>query len=300
MDDDGRDGLSHYEAALLAESLDWIRREPGWFDQAVGGRVADLRRRLDRVLASHTVRRALDRIGERVLASLEDLVVADTLAVLPPHVGGDRESRLRRLEREAEDLRQRTIAAATAQGSLAGVASVTPVTAAFTLVPDVVSALALGVRAAARHLVLYGLVTDPTTATEDAVRLLAAATETDPVARQATILAIAGAHAGGAHAPADDLPSLVIQQTGTRTVRETIEHVARRVIGRRSLRLVPAIGIAASGVTSAWLGARVADAGRHTGRIGFLVREGGVDLAELPAVQPIGAIGGATGPATGQ
>jgi hypothetical protein len=268
--------LDWYERLAMADVQRWLSREAGIADRALGGASSRTRRSLDAVLDVPRVRRRVEDATDEVVTRLAS-TTRELGAVSPPRPTSDASARaraLRRTDRAAGDLHARCVGAMTVEGIAAGAASMTPVTAVLSLLPDVAAALSISTTAAARMLVLYGSVTPGPAALEKAVQISAVATEADPQARRRRFLELARQLEGSDPEPpsADEVSELVAQQMAVRTVRETIEQTIRRLAGRRLAVSVPLLSIAVHAVAAGWHGGQVCEATRHLGRTSHIAR----------------------------
>ncbi len=270
--------LEPYERSVVREVRQWVNRQPGWMDRMLGGVSSRSRQALDLLMETEPARRALDAATDRVTAALEGTVLSNLDAELAPSVvAADPEGRaaaLRRADKRTGDLRDRYVAALTAQGALAGVASLTVTLSAAALVADVAVAVPVALRAAAHHLAVYGVAAAHPSMLQAAVDIVGVATETEAATRRRSIMTVSQRLLE--QQPDDDLPRqlprVVVQQSSSRAFKEAVEHASRRVLRRRLAGLVPILGAATGGAASGWLAAQVCNAGRQVGRVTFLAQ----------------------------
>ncbi|MFN2555303.1 MAG: EcsC family protein [Nitriliruptorales bacterium] len=277
--------LEPFERLVLEEVRQWVNRDPGWMDRAMGGESSRSRQLLELVLDTESGRKGLEAATDGAIAALKGTVLRN-LEVPEgpvPTEPKEREAALRHADQHAEDLRRKYVAALGAQGALAGVASLTPTASAVILVGDVTLAVGLTLRAAAHHLAVYGALPSHRFAMEASVELVALATETDPPVRKRKIGAISRhlAEPPPFSDLSDELPRLVVQQLSSRGLKEAVEQIVRRVLRRRLTALVPMVGAAAGGAASAWLAKQACEASRQLGRLAFLMRQAQLPLDDV-------------------
>lgn len=276
--------LDWYERLAIADAQRWLSRGVGIADRALGGASSRSRRLLDTVLNDPRVRERVEDVTDEVVMRLS-AATRDVAGTAPREVPdpGTRSTALRRKDRAASNLHARCVGAMTVEGVAAGVASMTPVTAVLSLLPDVAAALTISSTTAARILVLYGAVPPGPAALEAAVQISALATEADPPTRRGRFLELAhrldDREAG--RPSAGQVSELVAQQMAVRTVRETIEQTVRRLAGRRIAVSVPLLSIAVHAVAAGWHGGQVCEATRHLGRTVHIARTTGSDAEDL-------------------
>ncbi|MDP8960718.1 MAG: EcsC family protein, partial [Actinomycetota bacterium] len=278
--------LEPYERSVLDEVQQWLNHEPRWMDRMLGGVSSRSRQVLDLVLETGPGRSALKAATDRASAALEDAVLRDLENDVAPVVPDDpegREAALRQADERAGELRNRYVGALGVQGALAGAASLTVPLSVVALVADVSSAVVVPLRASAHLLAVYGGVRSHQAALQAAVDVVALATETDLGVRKGTTAALSRRLAEQRldADTAGQLPRIVLQQTSSRALRETLEQTVRRVLRRRLARLVPLLGGAAGGAASGWLAARTCEASRQVGRVAFLVRHTPLELEDV-------------------
>lgn len=292
--------LTGFERHRLTGIRDWYGRQPGTADRLLAGASDRARAVVGHVLDSERGRRALERGTDRVLERLDERLLRDIdeRSLLAGRDLGDtwhRSGALQDAEGRGRDLEMRYVGLLTGQAAVAGAASLTLPLAVLATAADVAGAVVGSLRAAGHTLAAYGLEVDHPGLLPASVALVAAAGETDPVVRRATIddaVARLTRHRADVQ-PAERLPQVVVQQAGSRTVRETVEHVLRRVLQRRAVALVPVLGAVASGAASGWLASRVTEAARNAGTLVFLHRHAGVpdDILSAGRVGPTSAVG---------
>lgn len=280
------EALEPYERSVLVEVQQWVNREPDWVDRMLGGESSLSRQALELVLETGPGRKTLKTVTDGAIAVLEGMVLSnleDDVEVPVPSDPKGREAALRLADERARDLRDRYVRALSAQGALAGAASLTAMASAVTLVADVAVTVGATVRAAAHHLAFYGALPSHRSALEAAVEFVAVASETDPPVRKRTIASV-GQHLAE-HPPFSDLsgelPRVIVQQVGSRGVKEAVERMFRRVLRGRFTGLVPILGAAAGGAASGWFAGQVCDASRQLGRAAFLTRHTPLQLTQV-------------------
>lgn len=278
--------LTNYERLALRNAAWWLGRSAGFGDRALGGAFAKTRWLLDRALDNERVRERIEATTDEVIVRLGDVLTADDANAVPPTPTADpvvRATTLRRTDRAAGRLHAGCVGAMTVEGFAAGAASMTPVTALLTLLPDLAAALTISTSSAARMLTLYGVTERGPAALEAAVQVAAIATETDPGVRRTQFLGLADrltTHDRGGASP-EEISQLVAQQMAVRAVRETVEQTVRRTARRRLAAFVPILGIAVHAVASGWLGGQVCEGSRHLGRVIYLSRSTGWPTTDL-------------------
>ena len=282
--------LTRYERDRIDEVRGWYERRPGAVDRLLAGASDRARWLLDRAMESDRVREATERGATRVLETLEGQLLRD---VHEPSLGGGpteparRERALRRADERAAQLRSRYVGGLSGQAAVAGAASLSLPMAVLAVTGDIAGALLGSLRAAAHTLVVYGVDRDDPALVPASVGLVAAASETEPSQRRATIHGAVLQLTDGVHGVpvTDEIPRVVAQQTSSRAAREAVEQIARRMLRRRAIRVVPILGAVASASASAWLAGRVCEAATHAGAVRFLDQHAGVAVREvLPTV----------------
>lgn len=278
--------LDVFERRLVRDARRWLNHERGLMDRSLGGASSRARRFIDRALDNDAVkarlRTATDEVVQRLSGSMEGRL-AD---VEPPRPHRDPSSRvpeLRRIEALSDPIVTRYVGAMAAEGVAAGVASLTPVSAALSFLPDLAAALALSTQASAHLLVLYGVTPPGPAAVEAALQVAAVATDSQAEARRGHFLDLTRR----LEQPIPSRPSpeevsrLITQQAGTRALRETVEQTLRRIARRRLTVFIPLVGIAVHGAASGWLAGQVCEASRHLGRVVYLTRSTDHTSAQL-------------------
>lgn len=278
--------LTRYERDRIADIRDWYGRRPGTVDRLLAGASDRARWLLDRALESDRVREATERGATRVLETLEGQLLRD---VDEPSLGAGhvepalRERALRRADERAAQLRSRYVGGLSGQAAVAGAASLSLPMAVVALAGDIAGALLGSLRTAAHTLVVYGVDRDDPAIVPASVGLVAVASETEVSERRAAIRAAVLQLTGGVGAVpvTDEIPRVVAQQTSSRAAKEAVEQIARRMLRRRAIRVVPILGAVASATASAWLASRVSEAATHAGAARFLDQHAGVPVREL-------------------
>ncbi len=286
------DELTVFERRLVRDARRWLDRDPGVVDRALGGTSSRTRSIIDRAIESEAVQTRLRTATDEVVARLSDAFerrVADVEPLRPERDGERRAEALRRTEEEADSIATRYVGAMTVEGIAAGAASLTPVTAAISFLPDLAAALALSVQACAHLLALYGVTPPGPETLEAGLQVASAATDTDPRSRRGLFLDLAASleEPLPARPSPERISRLIVQQAGARALRETVEHTLRRVARRRLTVFVPIVGVAVHGAASGWLGGQACDASRHLGRVVYLARSGSWSAAELLGVAAV-------------
>lgn len=289
--------LTTYERSVVDDVRRWLDREPGWPDRLLMGVSSTSRQALEVVLETGPGRRVLKVATQRALEAVEGPLLGDLYDDAPIEVyleAERRESALRSADDRARQLRDVYVGALGAQGALTGAASLSWARSAMALAADVGVALLATLRAAAHNLSVYGALTSHPSGVEAAIELVAAASETDPEVRRPTILALTRrlAEQHGSGDLEEELPRVLMQQTSSRAVTETVEQVVRRLLHRRLAGLVPVLGAVAGGAASGWLAAQVCEAARHVGRVAFLERHTGIRLEDLLGIERLPAASG--------
>ncbi|MBW3562879.1 MAG: EcsC family protein [Actinobacteria bacterium] len=283
-------GLTRYERDRIVEIRDWYGRRPGAVDRLLAGASHRARWLLDRAMESDRVREATERGATRVLETLEGQLLRDVdepSLRFDPAEPAERERALQRADERAAQLRSRYVGALSGQAAIAGAASLSLPMAVVAVAGDIAGALLGSLRTAAHTLVVYGVDRDDPALVPASVGLVAAASETETAERRATIRGAVLRLTGGVGAVpvTDEIPRVVAQQTSSRAAKEAVEQIARRMLRRRAIRVVPILGAVASASASAWLAARVAEAATHAGTVRFLDQHASVPAGEvLPTV----------------
>ncbi|MDQ3931737.1 MAG: EcsC family protein [Actinomycetota bacterium] len=283
--------LEPYERSVVEEVQRWVRRDPGWMERALQGVSARSRQVLSVVLDTGPGRNLVQAATDRAMSALEVAVLRDFEAsmdtLVEPTDAVGRASELRRADEHAAAMRNRYVGMLGAQGALVGAASLTWARSAVALVADVALAVVITMRAGAHHLAIYGVLPSQPLALEAALELIAVATETEAALRQSKILALGQrlVERPTQDQPVGELPRVVIQQAGSRALKETVEQAVRHVLGRRLAGVVPVLGAAAGGAASGWLAAQMCEAGRQVGRAAFLARRTTLGISEVLGIE---------------
>jgi hypothetical protein len=242
------------------------------------------------VLDDRRVRDRVEAVTDEVVTRLAT-ATRELDAVSQPRPDPDpgaRAKALRRTDRAASNVHARCVGAMTVEGMAAGAASMTPVTAVLSLLPDVAAALSISATAASRMLLLYGVATPGPAALEAAVQISAVASEADPPTRRGRFLELAHRLEDREAGPpsAEQVSELVARQMAVRTVRETIEQTIRRMAGRRLALSVPLLSIGVHAVAAGWQGGQVCEATRHLGRTVYIARSTNTGTEDLLLREP--------------
>lgn len=272
--------LQVYEREVVADIRSWVGREPGWRDRALVGASNRAQRVVDLVLESRRAERFIEQLTTTVLDNLRDVAVRDLSGrvALAPANDRERVDLLRAADERSRTMAQQYAGALGLQGAAAGAASISALLTAFAFTADVGMAVGGALRAGAHQLALYGISPSDPGTLEASVEIGAIAGEIDPAQRRTATLAVVRRILDGDGSDPDRaFPRVLVQQTGTRAIKETAEQTVRRILRRRMAGLVPILGAVASGVSSASLAMRVGEAGRHVGRLTYLSRHAGLD-----------------------
>lgn len=278
--------LTHYEHARLDDLAAWYELAPGATERLLAGRSRRARAILDLLLGSPRVRDAVARATERVLDELEPRLLhrvdEEPVRVHPSADAWARTRALQDADRRVDRIRTTYVGWLSTQAAVVGASSATLALAAATIAADVASAVVGSLRAAAHVLLVYGVERGDPRLLPSAVDLVSIANETDVEARRRTIRSVVASVTGsGVPLPSDRrIPRIIVQQTGSRAVRETIEQTVRRALRQRAVTLVPVLGGLASGVASGWLTNRVVEGARHAGTMRFLHEHAGTAVPD--------------------
>ena len=272
--------LTTYERHVVADVRAWVGREPAWRDRVLVGASNRARRVVDLVLESERAERFVEQLTTTVLENLREVAVRDLGArVAPaPSDASGRERLLRAADERSRDLAHHYAGLLGVQGAAAGAMSLTALLSVVVLPADVAIAVGGALRAGAHQLALYGVSPADPGALEASVEIGAIAGEIDPTLRRVGVQATTRRLLAGDATDADrSFSRVVVQQTGTRAIKETAEQTVRRILRRRLAGIVPVLGALASGASSASLAMRVGEAGRHVGRLTYLARHADLD-----------------------
>ncbi|MBW3579222.1 MAG: hypothetical protein KY462_16115 [Actinobacteria bacterium] len=273
--------LTDFERAQVDAARRWVGEESSLSDQALA-RIGDgTQAALQRLLASQRVAAAIEDATTRVLREFDDQLrhdLDDDAAMPKPTARQQRSEVLGRANERAEQVRRNHTRRLAAQSAVAGAASVNLAAAVLAVAADVSIVVRGGLRAAAHTLNVFGTPVGHPALVPAAVEIAAIAGDTDSQRRRTTLIRVVGNLTGDDHAAAEQsrLPRVIAQQTGTRALVETLEQVVRRSVRRRSLRVIPFLGGAASVATSWHVGGRICDAAAHAGRLAYLTRHTGL------------------------
>ncbi|MDP8928484.1 MAG: hypothetical protein M3O70_07900, partial [Actinomycetota bacterium] len=235
---------------------------------------------LQRALASERAATAIEDATTQVLRRLDGQLPSDLDdAALPtPTTPQQRSEVLGRANERAEEVRRHHTRRLAVQGAVAGAASVNLLAAVVAVATDVSIVVFGGLRAAAHTLNVFGTPADHPALVPAAVEIAAAAGVTDSQRRRTALVGAVHYLTSDEHRTAAqaDLRRMIAQQTGTRAITETLEQVVRRAVQRRTLRVIPFLGGAASVATSWHVGGRICDAAAHAGRLAYLTRHTGL------------------------
>lgn len=247
--------LTDFERAQVDAAQRWVREEPSLPERALA-RIGDrTQAALQRLLASQRVAAAIEDATTRVLRELDDQLrhdLDDDAAMAEPTTRQQRSEVLGRANERAEQVRRNHTRRLAAHSAVAGAASVNLAAAVLAVAADVAIVVRGGLRAAAHTLNVFGTPVGHPALVPAAVEIAVIAGDTDPQRRRTTLLEVVGKLTGDDHAGVAraGLPRVIAQQTGTRALIETLEQVVRRSVQRRSLRMIPFLGGAASVATS--------------------------------------------------
>ncbi len=273
--------LTDFERAQVDGARRWVLEEPSLSDRVLAGIGDRAQTALQRVLASERVAAAIEDATTQVLRRLDDQLLSglDDDAALPtPTTPQQRSEVLRRANERAEEVRRNHTRRLAAQSAVAGAASVNLLAAVVAVATDVSIVVRGGLRAAAHTLNVFGTPADHPALVAAAVEIAAAAGVTDSQRRRTALVGAVHYLTSDEHPTAAqaDLRRMIAQQTGTRAITETLEQVVRRAVQRRTLRVIPFLGGAASVATSWLVGGRICDAAAHAGRLAYLTRHTGL------------------------
>lgn len=272
--------LTDFERAQVDAAQRWVREETSLQDRVLARIGEGAEAALERVLASERVAAAIEDAGTQVMRRLGDqLTDLDEAPAVPVPATGQQRSEVLELANErAEEVRRHHTRRLAAQSAVAGAASVNLAAAVLAVASDVAMVVRGGLQAAAHTLNVFGAPADHPALIPAAVRIVAGAGAMDSERRQATLVEVVR-YLTSSDQPAAaqvDLPRVIAQQTGARAITETLEQVVRRAVRRRTLRVIPFLGGAASVATTWHVAGRICDVAGHAGRLAYLTRHTGI------------------------
>lgn len=268
--------LTDFERAQVDAARTWVDEESSRSDRFLA-RIGDgAEAMLQRVLASDFVAAAIEDAASQVLRGLKDQLsdLHEVVAVATPMTPHQRSEVLGRANERAEEVRRHHTRRLAAQSAAAGAASVNLVAAVVAVATEVSMLVRGGLHAGAHILNVFGTPPSHPALVPAALELAAGAGVTDSGRRQASLARVVRSLTGDVDPAAAQtgLPRLVVQQTGMRAITETLEQLVRRAVQRRTLRVIPLLGGAASAVTSWNAAGRICDVAAHAGRLAYLTR----------------------------
>ncbi len=272
--------LTDFERTQIDAVRRWIHEESSRSDRLLA-RIGDgAEAALERVQASDRVAAAIQDAARRVMRGLDDQLrdLQEVVAVATPTTPLQRSEVLAHANERAHEVRRYHTRRLAAQSAAAGAASVNLVTAVLAVAAEVSMVVRGGLHAAAHILNVFGTPASHPSLLHASVEVATVAGITDSVRRRTTLAKVVRSLTGHDHREAaqTDLPRMVAQQTSMLTITETLEQLVRRAVQRRTLRVIPLLGGAASALTSWDAAGRICEAAAHAGRLTYLTHHTGV------------------------
>ncbi len=272
--------LTDFERTQIDVGRRWVQEESSRSDRFLD-RIGDgAEAALKRVQASDRVAAAIEDAAKQVLRGLDDQLrdLNEVVAVATPITPQQRSEVLARANERAQEVRRYHTRRLAAQSAAAGAASVNLMAAVLAVAAEVSMVVRGGLRAAAHILNVFGTPANHPFLLPASVEIATVAGITDSVRRRTALIEVVRSLTGDDHVGAarSNLPRMVAQQTSMLAITETLEQLVRRAVQRRTLRVIPFLGGAASALTSWNAAGRTCDAAAHAGRLTYLTHHTGV------------------------